>query len=571
MVEFRAYYLTLTSARDCLLKLFKAGLDDFKELDLTKIKEKILGDAKSTQSSLDENTCLITVITPASWYRLVQPHLTRSKLLKYKPPLGLTDLDQHTNYTVIVEDSLEKADRISFSHDTPPKCIRISIRKFQIIDTTHIKPKIEIEDLTNNTMLSPDLDNLTLPASDIDKMNQMFDDNGSIKTALPSIPEDEDTKNSKNSLSLFSKFASKLSTPHFDPNNADDINVAISQLETMDNLDNHRSTRLLTLNFLQSNNLNSTAVSLTTDQLSSMTAFADAMRQRYGRKTNNLDLRQKTGENESDYISRYTRQFNLVKGLPLNTALDNTDKILLKTRIIDGLKDATIRLKIREHDPSFDELGEKIRQLRQAKESEDDCPQHQAQAIALLTEKVDSLLVKPNPDNTNENIKQECANCGRGHLTSECRTNQKGRTQNNRRLQPRYNRNYPIHGPHLFSPPHAPPRHRYLRTPFGVHSKPTHFHQGQQQQRSYPAAHPYPSTGYRPPYNGYSNPSTGYRPPHNYSNPNYSRRNPPNRPQYNSNRYHPYNGSRQNQQQERTTNSNQNRHVEPSGDKTLVY
>lgn len=554
MGEFRAYYITLKSARDCLFKLFKAGIADFNAKTTQEIYQAVLDKAKTANSNVDDHTCHITVITPSNWYRAVQCHLTKSKLLRYKPPLNIDDLTNHSNFTVIVEDSLEKTDnRVSFDGTPPANHIRISIHKYTLIDKTHIQPTIKIENSDQSAMINTDLDNITLPEKDINTMNDMFDGDGNIKEDFVFHPDDEDNKNT---LSLFSKFASKLSTPHFDPNNSDDINVAISQLETMDNLDNHRSTRLLTLNFLQSNNLNSTAVSLTTDQLSNMKHFAEAMRQRYGRKTNNLDLRQKTGENETDYISRYTRQFNLVKGLPLNTPLEPTDKILLKTRIIDGLKDSDVRLKIREQDPLFDDLGDKIRQLRQAKESENDCPQHQSQAIALLTEQVQGLLVKSTQDNTNE-TKQECANCGRGHLTSECRTNQKGRTQNNRRLQPRYNRNYPIQGPHLFSPPHAPPRPRfnnYSTAPFVTGaSKPYPYQQRQ----------PNHTQNFRR-YNNFN------RPPQRYNSQNYSNRpHKFNRP-YNSNRHHPY-GQRPNQYPNRQPQTNFTRHVEPSDDKTLIY
>ena len=298
--------------------------------------------------------------------------------------------------------------------------------------------------------------------------------------------------------SLLSRMASKLSVPTFDVE-TDNIAEVTEVLTMLDELDNGKSTKLLVINFCQQNGLMGLLTNLNKNQKTSMKEFVKAVKSRYEKKQRTLNLQQKKGEDEADFLHRLERQFHQIKSDPANTPLTDESKKLIHPYFIDGLRDKTIRMLIRRDDPNYDDLAKNARKYRQCQEQEDLLPKSQSEIISMLSQQIENLRTDitnnsgsqeertPNQSPRSPQGSQEahrtsnevCNYCGRFHGSGECRENGRGRANHNRRRnqsQPRRNQGYQIQGNHQFNPPHNPPRYQPRRLDFESSNFPRNYH-----------------------------------------------------------------------------------------------
>ena len=190
--------------------------------------------------------------------------------------------------------------------------------------------------------------------------------------------------------------------------------------------------------FCYKNSLSDTHVGLSSAQRSNIDEFGKILKQRFGTteaaaasRFNNIRMR--SGEDESDLMSRICQISNLMKRKPINTVIDNADSYFLREKFISCLPDPTIRLLLRQMDVTPKDLVRRARELRLAKETEKRHENHLPSQIVALTQRVQEL----------ETDRLTCKFCGRNHHSDDCRDNAKGKanfnkTQNGQRKPKRY-------------------------------------------------------------------------------------------------------------------------------------
>ena len=225
-----------------------------------------------------------------------------------------------------------------------------------------------------------------------------------------------------------------LKIPNFSPD-SDNISEVMERLEKILPYTGNQISPVI-INFLQNSGLEHLLLSLNPNELSNFNDFKQAMVNRYGKSDDGNDfylITQASGEHELDLLARIKRAWLRLKR---STTFSNADERIVYGRFVAALKDPIVRLKIREQTPSFQNVASFARQLRLAKEIEQDSPQHIKDQLALLTEDVNKLKLK-------------CQKCGLGHSTEECRANSKMKSQYNKNVRNQkrrfFNRNFEIH------------------------------------------------------------------------------------------------------------------------------
>ena len=140
------------------------------------------------------------------------------------------------------------------------------------------------------------------------------------------------------------------------------------------------------INFLQNSWHEHLLLSLNPNGLSNFNEFKQAMVNKYGQSHDGNDfhlITRASGEHELDLLARVKRAWLKLKR---NTTFSNADERISYGRFVAALKDPIVRLKIREENSSLKKVASFARQLRLAKEIEQDRPQHIKDQLALLTE-----------------------------------------------------------------------------------------------------------------------------------------------------------------------------------------
>ena len=178
--------------------------------------------------------------------------------------------------------------------------------------------------------------------------------------------------------------------------------------------------------FCSKNNLSDTHLSLNNAQKSSIDEFAEVLRERFGTSEASAAnkfgaIQMRSNEDESDLMARIKHIFNLMKRKEINSPVDKGDEYFLKEKFISSLTDPSVRLLLRQTNVNFKDLVKTARDLRQAKDTESKMTEKASERSLLiaLSKRVDELELGPTV----------CDHCGRNHLNSQCRENEKGKAQ----------------------------------------------------------------------------------------------------------------------------------------------
>ena len=208
-----------------------------------------------------------------------------------------------------------------------------------------------------------------------------------------------------------------LKMPTFSPDTESVVEV-LDKLEKILPLKGNQNQAVI-MNFIQNSGLDHLLLSLTNEELTSFEKFRTAMTKRYSQANSATQfylISQIMGEHELDLLARIQRAWLRMKG---NKSFAETDKGIVAERFISALNDPQIRLKLRELAPAYSEIAEKARQLRLAKEHEENQPSQIKEQLTLLTKEI-------------EKLKLTCKHCGLGHETENCMANQKMKAQFNK-------------------------------------------------------------------------------------------------------------------------------------------
>ena len=222
------------------------------------------------------------------------------------------------------------------------------------------------------------------------------------------------------------KIGTQLKIPSF-KKGYDDAFEALDKLDAIKMMHSLDDSTIISC-FLQESDMTDLLLSLSRAELSDLTAFRQQFLLRYGDSqsaaaTRFSTLSQKATEDETSFLTRIQRTFNLLRAQPPNSALGLGDKQIVRERFLSGLKDPSIRLKLREENVLFHNLVSRARELRNAKESEDQASSSDLTAVvASLTARLDKMSAQLN----------NCNWCGRGHHSSQCRANAKARAEYNK-------------------------------------------------------------------------------------------------------------------------------------------
>ena len=228
----------------------------------------------------------------------------------------------------------------------------------------------------------------------------------------------------------------QIQIPSFDPE-TDLVDLVIEKLKLI-NSDLAVDAEQVIYSFCYKNSLSDTHVGLSSLQRSDINEFAKVLRERFGTteataasRFNNIRMR--SGEDESDLMTRICQISNLMKRKPINAISDSSDTFFLREKFISCLPDPAIRLLLRQMDVAPKDLVRRARELRLAKETEKRQENHIPSQIVALTQRVKEL-------ETNQTM---CKFCGRNHHSDDCRDNAKGKanfnkTQNGQRKPRRY-------------------------------------------------------------------------------------------------------------------------------------
>ena len=227
------------------------------------------------------------------------------------------------------------------------------------------------------------------------------------------------------------KIGTQLKIPSF-KKGYDDAFDALDKLDAIKMMHSLDDSTLISC-FLQESDMTDLLLSLSKRELSDLTAFRQQFLLRYGDSQSSAAMRfstlsQKQTEDETTFLTRIQRTFNHLRAQPPHAALGIGDKQIVRERFLSGLKDSRIRLKLREENVVFHNLVNRARQLRQAKESEDQTSSSDLTAVvASLTARLDKISSELNT----------CNLCGRGHNSSQCRANAKAKAEYNKVKQGR--------------------------------------------------------------------------------------------------------------------------------------
>ena len=222
------------------------------------------------------------------------------------------------------------------------------------------------------------------------------------------------------------KIGTQLKIPSF-KKGYDDAFEALDKLDAIKMMHSLDDSTLISC-FLQESDMTDLLLSLSKAELSDLTAFRQQFLLRYGDSQSSAAVRfatltQKGTEDETTFLNRIQRTFNLLRGQPSNAALGLGDKQIVRERFLAGLKDSRIRLKLREENVLFHNLVNRARELRKAKESEDQASSSDLTAVvASLTARIDKMSAQLS----------SCNWCGRGHDSSQCRANAKAKAEYNK-------------------------------------------------------------------------------------------------------------------------------------------
>ena len=217
-----------------------------------------------------------------------------------------------------------------------------------------------------------------------------------------------------------------LKMPTFSPD-TDNVREVLDKLERILPMTGHQ-TQAVIINFIQNSGLDHLLLSLTNDEIDDFQKFKKAMISRYSQDNDATQfylISQAAGEHELDLLARIQRAWLRLKGDP---TFGRSDEGIVSERFITALNDPQIRLKLRESLPEYRKIAEKARQLRLAKEHEENQPGPIKEQLSFLTKEI-------------EKLKLNCKKCGLGHETKDCRANQKMKTQFNKHKNNNYQRN----------------------------------------------------------------------------------------------------------------------------------